>query len=147
MFDALIAAAHLSISLATNLASRSGLAPLLRVRPELQCGRIGHRTLTAVLRWISGNYGSFSLGAGKFIQCRMVQRTNLTQVFLRFLDVVPHGGKVIPNLTIRRSLGRLRRGVPEGDICSEANCRLFDHLVGAGKQRIRYLEPQRPGGL
>ena len=39
------------------------------------------------------------------------------------------------------------RYVPKGDIRIAANCRLFDHLVGAGKQRRRNFEAERLGRL
>jgi hypothetical protein len=37
--------------------------------------------------------------------------------------------------------------VPRGDICSAANCSLFDHLVGAGEQGRWYVEAERLCGL
>ncbi len=37
--------------------------------------------------------------------------------------------------------------VPIGDICSAANCSLFDHLIGAGEQRCWYFKPERFRGL
>src|SRR6516164_2501853 len=37
--------------------------------------------------------------------------------------------------------------VPKADICSAANSSLFDHLVGAGKQRLRHGESERLRGL
>src|ERR1700745_4189526 len=39
------------------------------------------------------------------------------------------------------------RVVPLGDICSAANCSLFDHLVGTGEQRGRYVQAERLGSL
>ena len=33
-----------------------------------------------------------------------------------------------------------------GDICSAANCTLFDHLIGTREQRGRYFEAERLGG-
>jgi hypothetical protein len=39
------------------------------------------------------------------------------------------------------------RKVPRSDICSAASCCLFNHLVGAGKQRKRDSYPERLGGL
>jgi hypothetical protein len=42
---------------------------------------------------------------------------------------------------------RNRRVVPQGDICSAANCILFDHLVGAAEQRDREGEAECLGGL
>jgi hypothetical protein len=40
-----------------------------------------------------------------------------------------------------------RRGVPQPDSCTAANCILFDHLIGARQQRWRYFEPNRSRGL
>src|SRR5215471_18972747 len=37
--------------------------------------------------------------------------------------------------------------VPQGDICSAANCILFDHIVGAVEQRRRHGEAERLGRL
>jgi hypothetical protein len=39
------------------------------------------------------------------------------------------------------------RKVPLADICSAANCALFDHLVGTGEQLVWNLEAERLGGL
>jgi len=35
--------------------------------------------------------------------------------------------------------------VPKADICSAANCTLFNHLVGGDKQSLRYREAERLG--
>ena len=37
--------------------------------------------------------------------------------------------------------------VPRGDICSAANCSLFDHLVGAGEHDRRNLKADSLCGL
>ena len=37
------------------------------------------------------------------------------------------------------------RFVPKADICSAANCTLFNHLVGGDKQSLRYREAERLG--
>ena len=40
-----------------------------------------------------------------------------------------------------------QQNLPISDICSAANCSLFDHLVGAAEQREWHREPKRLGGL
>jgi hypothetical protein len=37
--------------------------------------------------------------------------------------------------------------VPTTDSCTAADASLFDHLVGAGEQRMWHSEPERLGGL
>ena len=39
------------------------------------------------------------------------------------------------------------REVPKGDICSAANCILFDHLIGDRQELIRHVQAERPGGF
>jgi hypothetical protein len=41
---------------------------------------------------------------------------------------------------------QIRRDVPITDICSAANCSLFDYLVGGGEQGRRHGEAQRLRG-
>jgi len=54
--------------------------------------------------------GSFSLGERKFIQRRLVERADLTQISLRFLDVVQHGRAAV--MSSRVFAGALK-GRPE----------------------------------
>ena len=49
-----------------------------------------------------------------------------------------------PKADIDRRDGHVRL-VPKADICSAANCTLFNHLVGGDKQSLRYREAERLG--
>jgi hypothetical protein len=51
----------------------------------------------------------------------------------------------MPLTAARKRTSRDVRVVPRSDICSAANCGLFDHLVGARKQRDGRVEAQRFG--
>jgi len=57
----------------------------------------------------------------------------------RFISALPQNRKC-------QSAVVERRFVPGADICSAANCRLFDHLVGAQQERIRDHQAERLRG-
>jgi hypothetical protein len=51
----------------------------------------------------------------------------------------------LPPKADKQEKARLVRFVPKADICTAANCSLFDHLVGAHQQRRRHFEAERFG--
>ena len=50
---------------------------------------------------------------------------------------------VLPSISAVMSQSRERPLSAKTDICSAANATLFDHLVGAGEERRRYVEAKR----
>src|SRR6516165_6327724 len=69
------------------------------------------------------------------------------------IRVVPTGSKAsrhvryASNSDRSRCVAANRRDVPQGDICSAANCSLFNHLVGAREQRRWHCEAKGVGSL
>ena len=60
------------------------------------------------------------------------------------------GAPITSGLPREADIFRVRRyvsKVPTTDSCAAANASLFNHHVGARKQRRRYGEAERPGGL